>query len=164
MMSAFVRPFRNAVMLSLFVSGMSAIAVHSSHASERTPIPVPKNIVYAGQAISGQLLRDRSVPTGYLSRVSVFTRHSDVVGKVAKTTLMPGRPIPVNYVTEPDVVKVNQRALMRYEISGLKITAEVSPLNSAQVGGQVRARNLQTGIIVYGTAQKDGTIVAGAIQ
>lgn len=129
--------------------------------SQNVPIPVPKHIIYAGQIINGNLLRDRQVPTTYLNRVSVFQRHSDVAGKVAKTTLVPGRPIPTNYVAEPDVIKVNQRALMRYQVGVLKITAEVSPLNSAQVGEQVRARNLQTGVIVYGTAQKDGTILAG---
>ena len=150
--------------VSYFAVITTTLTCFSVQASEPIPIPVPKNIVYAGQVISGNFLRDRNVPQKYLSRVNVFTRHSDVVGKVAKTTLVPGRPIPTNYVKEPDVVKVNQRAIMLYRAGALKITAEVYPLNSAQAGEQVRARNIQTGIIVYGTAQDDGTIITGVNQ
>ena len=140
------------------------MGLSNSQASETTNIPVPKHIIYAGQTISSSLLRDRKVPIGYLSRASVFVDQSQLVGKVAKTTLVPSRPIPTNYVTEPDVVKVNQRALMRFRSGALTITAEASPLNSAKAGEMVRARNLQTGVIVYGTAQEDGSIIVGARQ
>ena len=133
-------------------------------ASDTTNIPVPKHIIYAGQTISSSLLRDRTVPLRYLNRASVFVDRSQLIGKVAKTTLVPSRPIPTNYVTEPDVVKVNQRALMRFRSGALTITAEASPLNSAKAGEMVRARNLQTGVIVYGTAQEDGSIIVGARQ
>lgn len=133
-------------------------------ASESVPIPVPKNVIYAGQVIDARLLRDRTVPASYLNRVSVFTAHSQVAGMIAKTTLLPNRPIFTNHVAEPNVVEVHRRTLMRLENGRLKITAEVSPLNAARVGELVRARNVQTGIIVYGIANKDGTITAELVQ
>lgn len=127
-------------------------------------IPVPKNVVYAGQQIDSSLLRDRKVPAKYLDRVSVFTSHSGLVGMIARTTLVPNRPIPTNYVTEPNVVSVNQPAIMRYASRALVITAEVMPLNSAKLGGLVKARNIRTGVIVTGIAQADGTISVGIAQ
>ncbi|MEM7069144.1 MAG: flagellar basal body P-ring formation chaperone FlgA [Pseudomonadota bacterium] len=136
----------------------------SAYGTERVPIPVPKNVVYAGQIIDARLLRDRSVPANYLSRVSVFTSASDVVGKIARTTLMPNRPIPTNYIIEPNVVEVNRKTIMRFQSGRLKITAEVIPLNAAKTGDMVRARNISSGVVVYGVANADGSISTAGVQ
>ncbi len=149
---------RYVVALLYCVLTVSATTV--AHGDTR-PIPVPKNIIYAGQQISSNLLRDRVVPVKYLNRVSVIKDYSEIVGKVAKVTLVPNRPIPSNTIAEPYVVKVNVRTTLLFNRGALRITAEVMPMNAAREGELVRARNLQTGVIVYGTAQRDGTIVAG---
>ena len=133
-------------------------------ASERVTIPVPKTVIYAGQTIDAQLLRDRSVAQKYLRRVSVFEASLELVGKVARTTLMPNHPIPINHVVEPNVVEVNKRTTMKFEQGMLKITAEVVPLNDAKTGEAVRARNISTGVVVYGTALEDGSIIANGKQ
>jgi flagella basal body P-ring formation protein FlgA len=127
-------------------------------------IPVPKNIIYAGQIVSPNLLRNRKVPVSYLNRFSVISQYSEVVGKVAKVTLVPSKPIPTNYLSEPDIVKVNKRTVIHFRSGALLITAEVMPLNAAKVGDSVRARNIQTGVIVHGVAQANGTILAGAYK
>ena len=147
--------------LALLILTTILLLCGAANAAERVFIPVPKNVIYAGQRLSGELLRDRSVPVKYLNKVSVFANPADVVGKVARTTLMPGRPIPLNYVVEPNVVEVNRKTLMRFEHGALKIYAEVAPLNNARTGEPVRARNIKTGIIVYGTANADGSISCG---
>ncbi len=131
-------------------------------AAEVTTIPVPRNIIYAGQVIREELLRSRQVPVQYLKRVSVVTNRLEVVGKIARTTLMPNQPISTNYVSEPDVIKINKPAIMEYSTGLLTITAEVMPLNSAKKGEFVRARNIQSGVIVSGTAVSSGFIVTGA--
>ena len=149
----------------LYVAALLALGFISSlcvaNASDKVPIPVPKNVVYAGQIVDARLLRSRIVPLKYLSRVSVFTTPSEVVGKIARTTLMPNRPIPTNYLIEPNAVEVNRKAIMRFEIGLLKITAEVIPLNAAKTGEPVRARNISTGVVVHGIANADGSITAG---
>jgi flagella basal body P-ring formation protein FlgA len=146
-----------------FLLGLVALCIIVMHttfasSSEKVFIPVPKNVIYAGQVVDGRLLRDRSVPAAYLNRVSVFTSPIQVVGKIARTTLMPNRPIPTNFLVEPNAVEVNRKALMRFENAGLKITTEVIPLNAAKAGEPVRARNAKTGVVVYGTANADGSI------
>ncbi len=147
--------------VAVFVFFLYAISATAAFAADTQPIPVPKNIIYAGQQISSNLLRERTVPTKYLNRVSVITHYSEIVGKVARVTLVPNRPIRSNTISEPFVVKVNVRTTLLFNQGALRITAEVLPLNAAREGEMVRARNLQTGVIVFGTAQKDGTLVAG---
>lgn len=151
------------LVLALCLSTFSVSSVFASE-DKTSHIPVPKNIIYAGQVINSNLLRDRKVPNSYLNRFNVISQYSEIVGKVAKVTLVPSKPIPTNYLSEPDVVKVNNRTIIRFRSGTLLITAEVLPLNAAKAGDTVRARNLQTGVVVYGMAQADGTILAGGYR
>ena len=137
------------------------LLVPPAAAGETFTIPVPRNVIYAGQTIGADLIGERKVPVGYLERVSVMTERAAVIGKIARTTLMPNRPISTNHVRVPDVVKVNQPAMLIYRTGRLTITAEVMPLNSAKTGERVRVRNTRTGVIVSGTARADGTIETG---
>lgn len=130
-------------------------------AGERVPVPVPKNTIYAGQIIRAELLRPRQVPKRYIERVNIFIDSADIVGKIARTTLVPSRPIRTNHVAEPDAIKVNRPSMMLYRSASLTISAEVIPLNNAKAGELVRARNMQNGSILSGIAQRNGTILAG---
>ncbi|MBL4597982.1 MAG: flagellar basal body P-ring formation protein FlgA [Rhizobiaceae bacterium] len=127
---------------------------------EVATIPVPKSVIYAGQRIEGHLLKQRRVPAKYLLQVSVVTNANQVSGMVARTTLMPNQPIPTNYVVVANVIEAGQPVIMVFSTGQLHITGEVIPMNSAKVGGYVRARNLSTGVIVNGIAQANGTITA----
>lgn len=152
MVQAFVR-------VVLFLGMAFACQNNAFSAGQATTIPVPKNIIYAGQVITDQLLRGRKVPLRYLAGVSVIENRMQVVGKIARTTLMPSRPIAINHITEPDVIKVNKPTMLIYRIGMLKITAEVVPLNSAKAGEFVRARNIRSGRIISGVAMTNGTII-----
>lgn len=131
----------------------------SANSIEVASIPVPKNVIYAGQMIDQHLLKQRRVPARYLLQVSVITDASQLSGLVARTTLMPNRPIPTNYVVAPDIVQTGKPAIMVFSSGGLSISGEVIPMNSAKVGGHVRARNVSSGTIVGGIAQADGSIL-----
>ena len=142
----------------LFASCIGGKAL-SANSIEVASIPVPKNVIYAGQMIDQHLLKQRRVPARYLLQVSVITNTSEVSGMVARTTLMPNRPIPTNYIVAPDIIRTGQPAIMVFTSGGLSISGEVVPMNSAKVGGHVRARNVSSGTIVSGIAQADGTIL-----
>ena len=146
--------------IAVFALGCLAAATIGA-ASERVDIPVPAGVIYAGDVVQSSSLRPRSVPANYPSRAGVFTNTTGLVGMVARTTLLPGRPIALNQVIDPDVVAVNRPTIMRYVHGGLMITSEVLPLNSAKAGEMVRARNAHTGAIVTGFAGEDGIIHAG---
>lgn len=150
---------KSMVLLVLAVCGL-ATSFTGSVAAESTEIPVPKSMIYAGKPIMASQLRGRIVPNSYLGSVSVFVRHEDIIGKVAKFNLAPARPIRTNQLTDPDVVNINKPVIMKYKTGTLIITAEVLPLNSAKVGEVVRVRNMQNNAIIYGVAMNDGTIAA----
>ncbi len=152
---------RNTILAHIVLLLAFGAQLRQSAAAETAIIPVPKNIIYAGQVISRELLMSRRVRVKYLKRVSVVTNQVAVIGKVARTTLMPNQPIFTNRVSEPDVIKINELAIMEFTTGLLKITAEVIPLNSAKKGEFVRARNAHSGTIVSGTAIGPGIIVAG---
>ena len=137
------------------------LAVVPVQAADTVDIPVPSGVIYPGQQITTAMLMPRTVPLAYLGRVSVFAGHPGLVGKVARTTLLPNRPIQLNQVVEPNVVQANVPTIMRYEKGPLLITAEVQPLDSAKAGELVRVRTRFSKMVVSGVAQPDGTISAG---
>lgn len=157
-----MKAFRQCLMAFL-VTGLALIVrTPAASANDGTvDVPVPATIIYAGQLIQSSMLGLRTIPVKYAATRAVFQSDEHLVGMVARTTLMPRRPIGLNQVTEPDVVSVNRPAIMHYSQGQLLITGEVQPLNSAKAGEMVRARNIHTGVIVTGIAERDGTITAG---
>jgi len=159
----FTRVIRSIVIVPMMLVALAApsLAGQESAQPETADIPVPTGVIYPGQVISSSMLRPRTVPLRYLEMAGVFADRTMLVGMVARTTLMPAKPIGLNQVVEPDVIKVNQPTLMRYANGALTITAEVQPLNSAKAGEIVRVRTRFSKSVVTGVAQKDGTIRAG---
>lgn len=163
-MGARIRHFALLVAMALLAG---PVAVSQSAAAQRVPagyteIPVPVTMIYAGQEISGAALGLRRVPNRYLATAQVVVDPDQLEGKLARSTLVPGRPIAINQVREPDVINASRPVKIIYRAGGLLITGEAIPLASASVGELIRARNVDTGVIVSGTAQADGTLlVAG---
>ena len=122
-------------------------------------IPVPATMIYAGQRISGSALTTRRVPNRYLAVAAVIVDAGDLEGKTARSTLVPGRPIAVNQVREPNVIDASKPTRIVFRSGGLMIAGEVIPLASAAAGEFVRARNASTGVVVSGVAQPDGSIL-----
>ena len=138
----------------------SASGAKAANADDYAPIFVPKTVIYAGQAITPSLLIERRALIRYLRTVSVVTSLDQVKNLVARTTLMPNRPIPTNHLEEKTVVRAGKLVRMFYASDGLSITTEVVPLNSGKSGDFIRARNARTGIVVSGIAQPDGSLAA----
>ncbi len=123
-------------------------------------IPVPKNIIYAGQMVDESLIMWRRVPVRYLRRVQVFESIDEVIGKMARTTLMPNRPIAINHLRKPDIIKASVPVEVFYKAGNLVIRGTAIPLSGAAVGEALRARNVDTGVVITGIAQPDGTLLA----
>ena len=144
------------------IVAMIAAAAPRAFADEATTadIPVPKNIIYAGQMVDESLIMWRRVPVRYLRRVQVFESVDEVVGKMARTTLMPNRPIAINHLRKPDIIKASVPVEVFYKAGNLVIRGTAIPLSGAAVGEALRARNVDTGVVIIGIAQPDGTLLA----
>ena len=122
-------------------------------------IPVPATMIYAGQRITGSVLTTRQVPNRYLAVAAVVVDPDVLEGKMARSTLVPGRPIAINQVREPNVIDASKPTRIVFRSGGVTIVGEVVPLASAIAGERIRARNVQTGIVVSGIAQPDGSLL-----
>jgi flagella basal body P-ring formation protein FlgA len=128
-------------------------------APEGVMLPVPAVTLYPGDVITDAHLVDRAFRVA--ARVSIDNRLA-VVGKVTRRTLLPGQPIPLNAVDDPKVVRRGVPTQVVFRESDLVITGIVEPMASASVNEMVKARNPDTGLIVIGVVQADGTIRVGS--
>jgi flagella basal body P-ring formation protein FlgA len=122
------------------------------------PLPVPRLTIYPGDTIEADKLDDRMFVARTVTRGAVFEAREPVVGKVASKTLLPGRPIPVNAVREPYAVTQGKTAMLIYRTDGLTITSSAMALQNGSIGDLVSARNLDSGLVVRGTVQPDGSV------
>jgi flagellar basal body P-ring formation protein FlgA len=104
------------------------------------------------------MLEDRPLQLrpGISSRT--FADRAQIVGKVAKRTLLPGQPIPLNAVKEADIVRSGKPVTLVFAAGGLVITARGLALQSGGAGETVSIQSHETGVVLRGTVQPDGTI------
>jgi len=138
--------------------GLSAIPPVRANPAAVT-LPVPAVTLYPGDVIADVHLVDRAFRVA--GRVAVDNRLA-LVGKVVRRTLLPGQPIPLNAVDDPKVVRRGVPTQVVFRESDLVITGIVEPMASASVNEMVKARNPDTGLIVVGVVQADGTIRVGS--
>jgi flagella basal body P-ring formation protein FlgA len=120
-------------------------------------LPVPKITIYPGDVISsGALGTKRFNPAA--AQLPVFQTPNGLVGKVARRTLLPGRPIPLNAVRDASVVQVGKQVRLVFESGGLTITGIGIALQNGGVGDVLSLRNTDSGVTIRGTVQADGSV------
>ena len=80
------------------------------------------------------------------------------VGREARVTLYPGRPILPGDLVEPAVVERNQVVPLRFRAGGLAIVTEGRVLTRGRPGELIRVMNVTSRMTVWGTVSADGTI------
>ncbi len=83
------------------------------------------------------------------------------VGREARVTLYPGRPILAEQLGPPAVVERNQVVRMSFVQGALAISAEGRALDRGGVGERIRVMNLASKQIVTGAVAPDGSIRVG---
>ena len=84
-----------------------------------------------------------------------------VVGREARVTLYPGRPILEKQLGTPALIERNQVVRMQYMRGALSIVTEGRALDRAAAGEPVRVMNLASRQTVSGTVAADGSIKVG---
>lgn len=90
--------------------------------------------------------------------VGAIRELDEVVGREAKVTLYPGRPILRGQVGAPAIVERNAVVKMLYSAGPLSIVTDGRVLDRGGVGETVRVMNLSSRQIVSGSVAPDGTI------
>lgn len=118
---------------------------------------VPTTIIYPGDTISSAQLQEVEVTNPNLSG-DYAKSVSQVEGLVSKRTLLPGRTISVSALREPYTVTRGSNIRLVFQLGQMTISAAGSPLEDGATGQMIRARNMDSGVIVSGTVLADGTV------
>jgi flagella basal body P-ring formation protein FlgA len=125
-------------------------------------LPVPRITLYPGDVISGEHLMDRAFVARTVTRGSVFEDQQGLIGKVARRTLLAGQPIALNAVRDAYLVNQGKSSLVVFETGGLTITLQAMALQNGSAGDVVTLRNPDSGVVIQGTVESDGTVRLGA--
>jgi flagella basal body P-ring formation protein FlgA len=126
--------------------------------AEERLLPVPLAVIYPGDLIRDAMLGEKTFVGPAAADGSVVDSRRGLVGKVARRTLLPDRPIPAYAVATPNVVSVNSPVKIVFEERGLLIIAYGSALQAGAVGDLIRVRNQDSGLVVSGRVQADGSV------
>lgn len=157
MQSQAVSRLTGALILSAFV----VLALSAAARAELRTFPVPKVTVYPGDTVTRDLLELRSLTVAAGVEYPVFSNPDLLLGKVARRTLLPGKAIPLNFVRNPYLVVQGQSSRILFELNGLTISSYATALQSGEQDEIITLRNNDTGIVIKGVVQWDGTIRVG---
>jgi flagella basal body P-ring formation protein FlgA len=124
-------------------------------ASQR--LPVASIVIYPGDTIRDNMLTDHDFADQIMSD-GFINRRSDLVGKVAKRTLLPGQAISTNSVALPKLVTIGAMVKLVFEEGGLMISTYASALQAGAAGDIVSVRNLESGLTLTGVIAPDGSV------
>jgi flagella basal body P-ring formation protein FlgA len=134
------------------------LAASAPAAAGSRALPVPAQVIYPGDKINETMLVDS--PDGAQGVISpdILWERSSIVGKVARRTLLPGRPIAAIAVEEPRAVSTGTQVQLVYQQDGISIVTSAQALQNGYVGQVVQVRNMDSGQVVSGLVQSDGSI------
>jgi flagella basal body P-ring formation protein FlgA len=121
-------------------------------------LPVPTITLYPGDVIGENVLDDRVFPLRPDETLAIYKQREGLVGKIARRTLLPGKPIPLNAVREADLISQGKAVTIIFQQGGLTITGQAVPLQAGRVGDLLSLRNVDSGAIIKGIVQADGTV------
>jgi len=124
---------------------------------QQTHLPVPATAIYPGDVIREEMIIDRTFAPNMPGVAAFFAERTLVVGQIART-LIPGQPIPINAIEEQKVVTRGNVVKVVVEDGALSIVTYASSLQSGSPGAMIQLRNLDTGVIIRGVVQQDGSV------
>jgi flagella basal body P-ring formation protein FlgA len=154
---------RLAAIAALIITAAFSSATRAEEIAFDT-LPVPTITIYPGDVIGDQMLADATFPAGTSANTAILVARPMIVGKVAKRTLLPGKPVAANAVAEPDLVRRGSIVRAFLEEGGLSMATLVLPLQSGALGAIIQCRNVDSGRVIMGMVQADGSIRIGTLQ
>lgn len=148
------------VVVGLWLSLLSGMTPAAAEAAA-TMLPVAVVTIYPGDEIREDLLAERQVRARRSLTRSYFGSLDGLVGKVAARVIPAGKAIPLNAVRDPYVFKDGARVVLVFGGGALTITGAGQAMQPGVVGTFVDVRNLDTGVVVRGEVQSDGSVRLG---
>lgn len=151
------RAIRNEILRSYLVV-IGLIALMTMAHAQPTAV-VPQSVIYPGQKISREMVREVDVINPNL-RPGYAKIIAEVDGFVTRKTLLPGRVIPVSALREAYLIERGKKVALVFSNNKIVINAQGVALQNGGLGEVIKARNLDSGIIVSGIIMQNGTLRA----
>jgi flagella basal body P-ring formation protein FlgA len=123
---------------------------------------IPNRIIYPGETITIDALQMARVRPGRQTTTAFAHQAGELIGKVAKRTLLPGRFVPLGAVRDAYLVQQGAPVQVRLVDGGLIISLQAVTLQSGSVGDVIKVRNVDSGAVFSGIVMDDGTVRVGA--
>jgi flagella basal body P-ring formation protein FlgA len=151
------------ILVAIFIAAadMAFAQAGQQEQSRYEVLPVPAVTIYPGDVIADAMLTEAHFLPGTLAMYPVADSRAAVIGKVARRTLMPDRLISMNAIAEPELVARGSMIAVVYQSSGLSISANMLALEGGALGKLIQVRNIDSGRVVTGIVQADGTVRVG---
>lgn len=130
--------------------------------AQTATLPVPRAVIYPGDLIRPEMLTERAFRRNTRFEGHFITSKEALSGKMARRTLLPGRPIPRLGIREPYLIRQGETRATVYQSSGLTISGRTVALESGSAGETISTRNPDSGITVRAIVQADGSLRVGA--
>ena len=147
-------------LLALLLGVAAAAGVATAAGAQTITLPVPTATIYPGDQINADALGERTFDQSQI-RSGFADSEDQLVGKMARRTLLPDRPIALNAIGQVNLVNRGTPVQLVFQEAGLIITAFASPLQDGSAGDLIHVRNEDSGTIVIGVVQADGTVRVG---
>ena len=119
---------------------------------------VPVTTLYPNQTITRSHLR-RVTASAYHGAAEKFVAdYKAIVGKVARVTLLAGRPVAVSDVRSAYEFKQGARIPIIFRTPGIEIVAWGIALGAGAVGDYISVRNIKSGTTVTGRITGGGAV------
>ncbi len=119
---------------------------------------VPRAVIYPGDRLTDAALIERQLLVTPDSPPVFGEREQDLLGKVARRTLLPGELIPDTAVRTEDLIKQGRTYKLTYNSPFVSIVGVGVPLQSGSAGEIVNVRNPETGIIIKARIEPDQSL------
>jgi len=106
-------------------------------------VPVLRDMVTRGQLIGQDLVDYSLVPANRLTS-DLVVDPADLVGKAARRTLHPGRPLRVADLMAPIVVAKNKVVSMVYQSGAMQLTARGRAMGDGGAGDTIKVLNIDS--------------------
>src|SRR4051794_30993949 len=134
------------------------LAFAGAAVGEERRLPVPAVTIRPGEVIKEEMIAERAFASNLLGVALFIEARPGLLGRMARRTLVPGQPIPVNAVEDSWSVARGAAVKIVVEENGLSIVAYGSALQSGAAGTLIPVRNVDTGVIIRGIVEPDGSV------
>ncbi|MEG8098969.1 flagellar basal body P-ring formation chaperone FlgA [Candidatus Liberibacter brunswickensis] len=141
----------------LSVFSLYMLCFNSVLSKEINQTVVPSVVINAGEVLKESLLKEVEVLNSNI-RGNYANYIKDIVGFVTKRTLFPDHVIPLSALHRPYIISRGAKVRIIFTKGNMTISTFGIALSDASSGDVLSVKNIDTGVIVSGSAEDSNTV------